>query len=81
VIISRMNDLPGYEIEKVCGEVFGLTVRSRNVGSQVGASLNDHRVPLRHLRAGLDLDRDLRVRNGGEGEQALATAQRIVRSA
>jgi uncharacterized protein YbjQ (UPF0145 family) len=39
LIISTMNDLPGYEIEEVCGEVFGLTVRSRNVGSQVGASL------------------------------------------
>ena len=33
-----MNDLPGYEIEEVLGEVFGLTVRSRNVGSQIGAS-------------------------------------------
>jgi uncharacterized protein YbjQ (UPF0145 family) len=34
-----MNDLPGYEIEEVFGEVFGLTVRSRNLGSQVGATL------------------------------------------
>ena len=34
-----MNDLPGYEIEEVFGEVFGLTVRSRNVGSQFGAML------------------------------------------
>lgn len=34
-----MNDLPGYNIDEVMGEVFGLTVRSRNVGSQVGASL------------------------------------------
>lgn len=33
-----MNDLPGYEITEVLGEVFGLTVRSRNVGSQIGAS-------------------------------------------
>ena len=32
-----MNDLPGYEIEEVLGEVFGLTVRSRNIGSQIGA--------------------------------------------
>ena len=32
-----MNDLPGYEVEEVFGEVFGLTVRSRNVGSQIGA--------------------------------------------
>jgi uncharacterized protein YbjQ (UPF0145 family) len=34
-----MNDLPGYEIEEVFGEVFGLTVRSRNLGSQLGATL------------------------------------------
>ncbi len=33
-----MNDLPGYEIEEVFGEVFGLTVRSRDLGSQIGAS-------------------------------------------
>ena len=33
-----MNDLPGYEIEEVLGEAFGLTVRSRNIGSQLGAS-------------------------------------------
>jgi uncharacterized protein YbjQ (UPF0145 family) len=39
VIISTMNELPGYTIDEVLGEVFGLTVRSRNVGSQVGASL------------------------------------------
>jgi uncharacterized protein YbjQ (UPF0145 family) len=39
VIISTMNDLPGYEIEEVLGEVFGLTVRSRNIGSQFGAGL------------------------------------------
>jgi uncharacterized protein YbjQ (UPF0145 family) len=38
VLISTMNDLPGYEITEVLGEVFGLTVRSRNVGSQIGAS-------------------------------------------
>ncbi len=39
MLISTMNDLPGYEIEEVYGEVFGLTVRSRNVGSQIGAGL------------------------------------------
>ena len=32
-----MNDLPGYEVTEVLGEVFGITVRSRNVGSQLGA--------------------------------------------
>jgi uncharacterized protein YbjQ (UPF0145 family) len=39
VLISTMNDLPGHEIEEVLGEAFGLTVRSRNLGSQIGASL------------------------------------------
>jgi uncharacterized protein YbjQ (UPF0145 family) len=39
MVISTMNDLPGYEIEEVFGEVFGLTVRSRNLGSQLGAGL------------------------------------------
>jgi uncharacterized protein YbjQ (UPF0145 family) len=38
VLISTMNDLPGYEVTEVLGEVFGLTVRSRNVGSQLGAA-------------------------------------------
>lgn len=37
MLISTMNDLPGYEITEVLGEVFGLTVRSRNFGSQLGA--------------------------------------------
>ncbi len=39
VLISTMNDLPGHEIEEVFGEVFGLTVRSRNLGSSIGAGL------------------------------------------
>src|SRR5438477_12249678 len=38
MLISTMNDLPGWEIEEVMGEVFGLTVRARNVGSQIGAT-------------------------------------------
>jgi uncharacterized protein YbjQ (UPF0145 family) len=39
MIISTMNDLPGYRVDEVLGEVFGLTVRSRNLGSQIGAAL------------------------------------------
>src|SRR3984957_16453924 len=39
MIITTMNDLPGYQIDEVLGEVFGLTVRSRNIGSQFGATL------------------------------------------
>lgn len=38
MLISTMNDLPGYEVTEVLGEVFGLTVRSRNIGSQLGAA-------------------------------------------
>ena len=39
MIVTTMNDIPGYAIDEVYGEVFGLTVRSRNIGSQIGASL------------------------------------------
>ena len=39
MIVTTMNDIPGYEIDEVFGEVMGLTVRSRNIGSQLGASL------------------------------------------
>jgi uncharacterized protein YbjQ (UPF0145 family) len=37
MLITTMNDVPGYEITDVYGEVFGLTVRSRNAFSQFGA--------------------------------------------
>ena len=37
MIVSTMNDLPGYRIDEVIGEITGLTVRSRNVGTQIGA--------------------------------------------
>jgi len=39
VIVTTMNDIPGYDVDEVFGEVMGLTVRSRNVGSQIGAGL------------------------------------------
>ena len=39
MLITTMNDVPGHSVDEVYGEVFGLTVRSRNVGSQIGASL------------------------------------------
>jgi uncharacterized protein YbjQ (UPF0145 family) len=38
MILSTMNDLPGYEVTEVIGEVFGITVRSRNIGSSLGAT-------------------------------------------
>jgi len=38
-LISTTNELAGSEITEVLGEVMGLTVRSRNIGSQIGAGL------------------------------------------
>ena len=39
ILVTTMNDVPGYEIVAVYGEVFGLIVRARNVFSNFGASL------------------------------------------
>jgi len=38
LLVSTMNDLPGYEVVAVHGEVFGVVVRARNVFSNLGAS-------------------------------------------
>ncbi len=37
IIVSTMNDLPGYRVDRILGEVSGLTVRARNIGAQLGA--------------------------------------------
>ncbi|MFD2491022.1 YbjQ family protein [Amycolatopsis jiangsuensis] len=37
IMLSTMNDLPGYRVVRVFGEVFGLTVRSRNMFSNIGS--------------------------------------------
>ena len=37
MLVVTSNDLPGWEIKAVKGEIFGLTVRSRNAFSQMGA--------------------------------------------
>ncbi|HEX3899238.1 MAG TPA: YbjQ family protein [Mycobacteriales bacterium] len=39
MIVATTNDLPGYRVDEVLGEVWGLTVRSRNAFSQMGAGL------------------------------------------
>ena len=38
LLVSTMNDLPGYDVVAVHGEVCGLVVRARNVFSNFGAS-------------------------------------------
>jgi uncharacterized protein YbjQ (UPF0145 family) len=37
VIVSTMNDIPGYRVVQVLGTVYGLTVRTRNWGADIGA--------------------------------------------
>jgi len=39
ILIVTTNDVPGYEITQVHGEVCGLIVRARNAFSNVGASM------------------------------------------
>jgi uncharacterized protein YbjQ (UPF0145 family) len=39
ILIVTTNDVPGYEITQVHGEICGLIVRARNVFSNVGASM------------------------------------------
>ncbi len=39
LLVSTMNDVPGYDVTAVLGEVFGLVVRSRNLFSNFGAGL------------------------------------------
>ena len=39
MLITTAFDFPGYEITAVQGEVFGLTVRSRNIGAGILASI------------------------------------------
>jgi|SRR5665213_314249 len=39
ITVVTTNELPGYDVVEVYGEVFGLIVRSRNVFSNFGANL------------------------------------------
>ncbi|MGW2371227.1 MULTISPECIES: YbjQ family protein [Kitasatospora] len=39
VLVVTTNDIPGFRVDHMIGEVFGLTVRSRHIGSQIGAGL------------------------------------------
>ena len=43
MLVTTMNDVPGCRVTAVLGEVFGLTVRSRHAGSQLGAGLKSLR--------------------------------------
>ena len=43
MLVSTMNDLPGFRVDRVIGEVFGLTVRARNVGSSLGSAVKSLR--------------------------------------
>src|SRR5580692_5386775 len=59
MLISTMNDVPGYKVTSVLGEVFGLTVRSRNVGSNMGAAFKSLKGgELKGLTKNLQLSRE-----------------------
>ena len=38
ILVSTMNEVPGYEVIKVHGEVYGLIVRSRNLFGNIGGA-------------------------------------------
>ncbi|HZZ45268.1 MAG TPA: YbjQ family protein [Pseudonocardia sp.] len=38
-LVVTTNDVPGFRVDRVLGEVFGLTVRSRNAVSTMGSGL------------------------------------------
>jgi uncharacterized protein YbjQ (UPF0145 family) len=39
ILVVTTNDVPGYEVVEVYGEVFGVLTRSRNLISNIGAGL------------------------------------------
>jgi len=39
ILVVTMNDIPGYRVARVLGEVFGCTSRSRHMFSTMGAGL------------------------------------------
>ena len=39
IITSTMNDIPGYKVTRNLGVVYGLTVRARNWGADIGGIL------------------------------------------
>lgn len=39
ILVVTTNDVPGYEVLEVYGEVFGVMTRSRNMISNIGAGL------------------------------------------
>ena len=39
IIVVSSNHIPGYEVLETCGFCYGLTVRSRGAGGQIGAGI------------------------------------------
>ena len=49
IVVVTTNDIPGYEVTEVYGEVFGLIVRSRNIFSNIGSSFAQFSVANRQV--------------------------------
>lgn len=45
MLIGTLNDVPGHEITEVLGEVFGVTVRSRNRGRTARFVIGTGQIP------------------------------------
>jgi uncharacterized protein YbjQ (UPF0145 family) len=72
VLIVTSNDIPGYTITQVLGEVNGITVRTRNIGAQLGAALKGiGGGELRGLTRQLTETREEAVQRLGENATAL----------
>lgn len=72
MLIVTTNDIPGHRIDAVFGEVMGLTVRSRDIGSQMLAglrSLGGGELP-EMTRALYESRQEVMARNGGGGPAA-----------
>ena len=75
-----MNDISGYRVTSVLGEVFGLTVRSRNVGSQFGAAFKSVAAgELKGMTKNLQLSREDVVNRMVEAEARCGNAVLAVR--
>lgn len=73
MLIVTTNDIPGHRIDAVFGEVMGLTVRSRDIGSQMLAglrSLGGGELP-EMTRALYESRQEVMARMVAEGQQGL----------
>lgn len=70
VLVVTTNDIPGYEVVEVYGEVFGVMTRSRNLASNIGAGFKS--IVGGEIGAYTKLVSDSRIEAMGRMKQAAA---------